>query len=56
MEKKETENVKLIGTWLYSILRLFSGHLSLRYSLYTIFLAKSKKKRKKRNVFVKNNS
>ena len=32
MEKeKTTENVKLIGTWFYSVLCLVSSHLSLPY-------------------------
>ena len=51
MEQKKTENVKLIGTLVYSVLLLVSSHLSLRYIL--IFWLKGKKNRKKRNVFVR---
>ena len=55
MEKeKKTENVKLTGTWFYSVLCLVSRHLSLPYN--TIFWLKARTKERKEMYLRKNNS
>ena len=55
MEKeKKTENLKLTGTWFYSVLCLVSRDLSLPYN--TIFWLKARTKERKEMYLRKNNS